>query len=108
MKALEQGVVVCSTATFEEFRSRLLRPKFDKYLSSDERAEIISQVEQRMLFVPVTIQINACPDPDDNMFLELAITAGAECIVTGDKELLSLHPFREISIITSSQFLSGY
>jgi predicted nucleic acid-binding protein len=42
------------------------------------------------------------------MFLELAISADAKTIVTRDADLLVLHPFKGISIITVSDFLRSY
>ena len=35
----------------------------------------------------------------------VAITANASCIITGDKALLELQPFREIPILNASDFL---
>jgi predicted nucleic acid-binding protein len=55
---------------------------------------------------PVTIveRIAACRDPTDDMFLELAVNGRADMIVTGDLDLLVLHPFRGIPIITPLAF----
>ena len=44
-------------------------------------------------------------DPCDNMVLECAVTAGADCIVTGDAHLLELKEFETIRIVTPAQFL---
>ena len=44
-------------------------------------------------------------DPDDNRVLECALAGNADCIITGDKDLLILHPFRNIPILTVRQFL---
>ncbi len=46
-----------------------------------------------------------CPDPDDNRVLECAVAGAADCIVTGDKVLLRMHPFRGIAIIPTDIFL---
>jgi putative PIN family toxin of toxin-antitoxin system len=56
--------------------------------------------------VPVTSIIADCRDPKDNKFLELAIDGNADYIITGDPDLLILHPYRGISIVTPAQFLS--
>lgn len=53
-----------------------------------------------------TDTITACRDPKDNKFLELAVSANAPCIITGDKDLLSLNPFRDIPIVSASDFLN--
>jgi predicted nucleic acid-binding protein len=50
--------------------------------------------------------ITDCRDPKDNKFLELAIDGNADYIITGDPDLLILHSYRGISIVTPSQFLS--
>jgi hypothetical protein len=38
----------------------------------------------------------------------LALAIKADCIVTGDKDLLVLHPFREIPILTPADFLNTF
>lgn len=52
-----------------------------------------------------TVVVNDCRDPKDNKFLEIAISGNADCIVSGDKDLMVLHPYRGISILTPMQFL---
>ncbi|MBY0436421.1 MAG: putative toxin-antitoxin system toxin component, PIN family, partial [Cyclobacteriaceae bacterium] len=47
-------------------------------------------------------------DADDNKLLELAVATKAACIITGDKDLLALNPFRGVSIITPSDFLNKF
>lgn len=50
-------------------------------------------------------QIQACRDPKDDIYLETAVSAQADCIVSGDPDLLALHPFRGIFILTPRDFL---
>lgn len=52
--------------------------------------------------------VNVCRDPKYNLFLELALAAEASAIVTGDKDLLVLHPFRSIPIISAEDFLETF
>jgi uncharacterized protein len=54
------------------------------------------------------ITIKACRDPKDDMYLELSVIGQAEAIITNDKDLLVLHPFENILIITPKEFLSLY
>ena len=81
--------------------------KFDKYFTDERRFQIITRIERNSrLFIPVeTLTIGR--DPKDNMFLELAVSANAACIVSGDYDLLVLHPFRDIPIITPAEFLKS-
>jgi predicted nucleic acid-binding protein len=56
--------------------------------------------------VDVTERVAACRDPKDDKFLELAVSGRASCIVSGDKDLLALHPFRGIAILNPAAFLT--
>ncbi|MGK7953390.1 MAG: putative toxin-antitoxin system toxin component, PIN family [Xenococcaceae cyanobacterium] len=105
-KARKQGIVLMSQSIWSEISEVVARPKFDKYISSQERQLFLLVFEQAVRFVDIKETINACRDPKDDKYLELAVNGKAECIVTGDRDLLVLHPFREIPIITVAQFIS--
>jgi predicted nucleic acid-binding protein len=49
--------------------------------------------------------VTECRDPTDNKFLELALSGRGSHVVTGDSDLLVLHPFRKIAIVTPQSFL---
>jgi predicted nucleic acid-binding protein len=51
----------------------------------------------------VAHKVEICRDPKDNKFLELALSAGAEMIITGDDDLRVLDPFQGIRILTPRQ-----
>jgi len=55
--------------------------------------------------VEITSSIRACHDARDDKFLEVAVDGRAEMIVTGDQDLLALHPFQGIAILTPSDYL---
>ena len=57
--------------------------------------------------VEVNEAITVCRDPKDDKFLELAVSGQASHIISGDADLLVLHPFREVSILTPQAFLAG-
>jgi uncharacterized protein len=56
--------------------------------------------------VVVRTQIRACRHPKDDKFLELAVDGQVDLILTGDQDLLTLHPFRGIAIISPTAFLA--
>lgn len=104
-KAFKTGQLIMSHETLLEVTEVLYRPKFDRYLTNERRVNIIERLEQDALFFAANQQVHVCRDPKDDKFLELALTVKASCIVTGDKDLLILDPFRGIPIITASKFL---
>jgi len=47
-----------------------------------------------------------CRDPKDDMLLECAVLAGADIVVTGDKDLFTLNSFQGVRILTQRAFLN--
>ena len=55
------------------------------------------------------IKANAVPeDPKDNMVIECALSADADCIITGDNHLLKLKEYKNIKMLTPKEFLTQY
>jgi putative PIN family toxin of toxin-antitoxin system len=54
--------------------------------------------------VRIVERVIACRDPTDDKFLELAVNGRADLIISGDADLLVLHPFRDIPIATPAGF----
>ena len=61
-------------------------------------------LEQAKVVSPVPLSSDICRDPDDVKILGLALAASADCIVTGDKDLLSIEEFRGIPILNPRAF----
>jgi putative PIN family toxin of toxin-antitoxin system len=104
-KALDEGELLVSAETIDELNQVLGRVDFAKYVTEDERLEFLAVLLREAMFVKVTAHVGECRDPSDNKFLELAVSGAADCIVSGDQDLLVLHPFRGISIVTPRGFL---
>ena len=105
--ALSTGIVLLSEATFEEIDEVIAREKFDDYLTAEERGNFIEALVDRSRFANPSEEIQVCRDPDDDKFLELAVSESATCIVSGDADLLELNPFRGIPIMKPADFLEG-
>ena len=43
-------------------------------------------------------------DPNDNLILQAALTAGADYLVTNDRHLLELHPYEGVQIVSIAQY----
>lgn len=103
--ALERGVLLISSDTLSELTDVFSRHKLDRYMTPDEREEFLEALVARAEIVEPVESIRECRDPKDDKFLELAVAGQATAIVSGDDDLLVLHPFRGISILTPSGFL---
>jgi len=55
--------------------------------------------------IEVTQSIRGSRDPRDDKFLEAAINGRADILVTGDGDLLELHPFRGVAILSPADYL---
>ena len=102
------GRLLVSDETAEELRRVLMRTKFDRYVPSGERARFLGRVLDDAILVEITETIDDCRDPKDNKFLELAVSGDATHLVTGDDDLLVLHPFRGVAIMTPQAFLDEF
>jgi uncharacterized protein len=106
-KAVDEARLLVSEATLEELADVLARPKFDPYVGIADRQEFLRLLGRVAELVPITFTVRACRDPKDDKFLELAINGRADLIVTGDRDLLELNPFRGIPIMTPAEYLAG-
>ncbi len=97
-----------SDETVAELRQTLNKEKLRKYLSE---ISINTFIKQLLLITEtslITQHVKQCCDPKDDKFLELALSGKADCLITGDKDLLILNPFKNIPIISPSDFLNNY
>jgi putative PIN family toxin of toxin-antitoxin system len=108
IKAKTEGKILFSEATFNEFTDVYVRPKFDRYISLEKRLVTLDDLAGFIELTNVSVTIKACRDPKDDKYLELAIQTDATCIITGDKDLLVLHPFRGIPILSPADFLAQF
>jgi putative PIN family toxin of toxin-antitoxin system len=92
---------------FSELATRLARAKFAKYVSEEQRIAFLSDLALASVQIELAGGIKACRDPDDDMLLEIAVLGRADCIVTGDRDLLVLDPFGTVRILTPAAFLEA-
>ena len=102
---LDTGVLIFSNETFEEIATRLMRPKFDRYVSSVMRERFLVDLAAVAEWTAITGALHFCRDPNDDKILETALAGRADCLVTGDADLIELHPFRGLSIVNPDEFL---
>jgi putative PIN family toxin of toxin-antitoxin system len=105
--AATRGRLLVSAATVAELDDVLRRPKFDRYVQEAKRLEFLAALAYAAEVVAVTEIVNECRDPKDDKFFELALGGRASHVISGDADLLVLHPFRGIPIVTPQDFLAS-
>lgn len=102
----DRAILLVSQELLEEIVEVAGRPKFRKYFDLSELADLLLNLKQKAELVQVSSQVNICRDDKDNFLLSLAVDGVATHILTGDKDLLVLHPFGEIQVLTIADYLS--
>ena len=105
-RAVDEGTLLVSEATMSELADVLARPKFDPYVSIEERQQFLLLLGRIVEMVPILHRIRACRDPRDDKFLEVAVNGEADFLISGDRDLVDLHPFRGIPIVTPAEFVA--
>jgi putative PIN family toxin of toxin-antitoxin system len=100
-----EGILLVSSATMTELADVLARPKFDRYVGIEERRAFLRLLARAAEFVPIIYSVRACRDPKDDKFLEIALNGKADLILTGDADLLALHPWQGIAILSPAKYL---
>jgi len=101
--ALANGEVLLSLDLLEELDEVLGRKRLNRYLTTEEREEFLEASIERAVLVEITEKVQECRDPKDD--LELGLNGQAQSIISGDQDLLVLHPFREVVVISPDEFL---
>ncbi|MEI8093653.1 MAG: putative toxin-antitoxin system toxin component, PIN family [Spirochaetales bacterium] len=86
---LQNCVPVFSRETFAELEERIRRPKFDRYLSLDDRKGLLHDWNAAAFWVEIL---------DDDMFVQAAVASGAVLLISGDADLLSVSPIKGLTI----------
>ena len=104
----ENGVLLFSEETFDELQTRLLRSKFDRYVAREHRLVYLAQLRAVSEFVSITGAKLGCRDPDDDKMLETALMGDANCLITGDQDILEMSWLRGIPMLRPAAFLDRW
>ena len=103
---------------FKLFISKVILDEVEDVLNRDKFKEIVLKTNQKpndiiqkiisvsRLVIGSELNIKICRDPKDNKFIECAVNADADYIVSGDKDLLDLKNYKKIKIVRTSEILS--
>jgi putative PIN family toxin of toxin-antitoxin system len=102
----DRTILLISHELLDEIVEVAERPKFRKYFDLSELTDLLVNLRQNAELIQVRSQVSVCRDDKDNFLLSLAVDGNATHLLTGDKDLLILHPFDEIQILTIVDYLS--
>jgi putative PIN family toxin of toxin-antitoxin system len=101
-KKTRQDCTVCASPDILDEIEGKLRLKFG--FSSRHARLLALFVERQTHAVKVVSTVRACRDADDDRILAAALDGECSHLVTGDKDLLTLKQFNDISIVTPREF----
>ena len=101
---IKNNALIFSKDTISELSSRITQSKFDKYVSAEDRETYINNLILSADLVIIDNLIQGCRDRDDDKFLETAVKGDARFIISGDQDLLTMHRFEGIDIVTVQEF----
>jgi len=106
---LQRQRLALSAEVWAEYVDVLHRAKFQRIAGFTQAAEtlLIDIASAGLWFTPRSI-ITAVQDPADNKFLELAIEAKADLLLTGNTRDFDFQEFRGIAIITLRTYTDLY
>jgi putative PIN family toxin of toxin-antitoxin system len=102
---LAQHQLVFSQATFDELRTRLYRPKFDRYISLESHERLLHDFSASACWVDVESVGRYCRDRDDDVLIETTLQSQAYALVTGDADLLHAPSLPGLQVLTVAQAL---
>ena len=101
---IKNNALIFSKETISELSSRITQPKFDKYVSAEDREAYVNNLILSADLVIIDNLIQGCRDRDDDKFLETAVKSNAHFIISGDQDILTMHRFEGIDIVTVQEF----
>jgi putative PIN family toxin of toxin-antitoxin system len=85
----KQFQLIVSTETLAELAAVLTRPKFQRYFTSDNVTALLTLLREHGEWVVINPHLALCRDPKDDIFLNLAIAAQADYVVSEDNDLVA-------------------
>jgi uncharacterized protein len=103
--ALAGAIQLCvSGEIYAEYEDVIRRPRLNR--SENQIEGTLRAIREQAVWTRPTAKIQACSDPDDNMFLECAESAHAHYVVTGNQRHFP-ETWGGTRIVTARQFLEA-
>lgn len=105
----QRTILATSESIIAEIERVLRYPRIrGRYaITETDIARLVRSLRADALLTPGSRSIPpACSDPDDDKFIVCALEAGADCIVSGDPDLLTLETYAGIAILKPHELLA--
>jgi len=105
---LREGMIIAciSKDILEEYKEVLKRDRFSAF-KKDASLLLTSLKKKALLVEPKTRITVITADPDDNMFLECAVEAGADFLITGNTRHFPFRSYHNTLIVSPKEFIEG-
>ncbi len=103
--ACEEAGFALSDPVYKEIVEVLHRPRLARFIDAVLRDEVLDLLTASSTWFDPVIRVTDCRDSKDNIYLELALAACANMIVSSDSDLLVLHPWRATKILAPSDYI---
>ena len=97
-------ILVFSKELLNEFLEVAKRPKLRRFFSPADIESILETIDEYAEFIDVKSKVDICRDTKDNFLLSLSLDGKADFLLTGDKDLLVLNPFKKTTILSITDF----
>jgi putative PIN family toxin of toxin-antitoxin system len=104
--------LVTSIDQIERLADVFARPKFLRWFSAEQSAELLRSILHIAEVVEPRRDVTASPDPEDNLILGAALAGAADYLVTGDKDdllqLLQIETTKIVPVSAALRLLSEF
>lgn len=111
IRSRSEAKLFTSPALLDELAEVLTRSAATKRLAvigKSAREVLADSVEAAQVVEPEQVPRLVPEDADDDQVIAAAIAAGADCIVSGDADLLSMGSYQGIPILTAAQTVQRF
>lgn len=102
----EEYAVVLSQDILTELQHTFASPYFTARLSAKDSTDYLNLVQQLAVIIPITARVSGvATHPEDDVILATAVSAQAQYLVSGDRQLQRLAVYKDIQILSPAAFL---
>ncbi len=104
-KARITDILAMSSSVMDEVVDVINRPVLARYFNPVLRDDLLDRLRTAAVWFDPGVTVTDCRDPADNKYSELALASAASIIVSGDRDLLVLNPWRGVHILQPAAWL---